>query len=122
MCWVIPPASWSATSVARILSSRLVLQNLRHLSEQGQAIILRLAVVPGINDDEINLRRTGEFAAALPHLQAVSLLPYHDSAVHKYVNLNRVYAIPDIQPPSEAKMAAIAEILSGYGLDVKIGG
>jgi pyruvate formate lyase activating enzyme len=104
------------------VSNRLILENLRKLSQQGQPIILRMAVVPGINDDVQNLRRTGEFAAALPHLQGVSLLPYHDTAVHKYANLNRAYAIPDIRPPTEEKMADIAATLRGYGLDVKIGG
>ena len=104
------------------VSNRLILDNLDKLSQQGQSIILRMAVVPGINDDEQNLRRTGEFAAALPHLQGMSLLPYHDTAVHKYANLNRAYAIPDVRPPSDERMAAIAETLRGYGLDVKIGG
>jgi pyruvate formate lyase activating enzyme len=104
------------------VSNKLILQNLQRLSEEGQQIIMRVAIVPGINDDEQNLRRTAEFAAALPHLQGVSLLPYHDTAVHKYANLERAYAIPQIRPPSEESMAHIAEFFRGFGLEVKIGG
>ncbi len=104
------------------VSNRLILENLKKLSQQGQPIIIRVAIVPGINDDEENIRRTAEFAAALPYLQGVSLLPYHDTAVHKYANLERAYAIPQIRPPSAARMAEIAGIFRGYGLDVKIGG
>jgi pyruvate formate lyase activating enzyme len=75
-----------------------------------------------MNDDEENIRRTGSFAASLPHLEGVSLLPYHDSAVHKYASLNRPYQMGDVELLADERMGALAEILRGYGLEVKIGG
>ena len=56
------------------VSNRLILQNLEALSKLGHKIIIRVAVVPGINDDERNIYQTGAFAASLPHLEGVSLL------------------------------------------------
>ena len=36
---------------------RLVLRNLQELSALGHEIVLRMAIVPGVNDDEENIRR-----------------------------------------------------------------
>jgi len=104
------------------VSNQLILENLEMLSARGHHIVMRVAIVPGINDDEENIRRTGAFAASLPHLEGVSLLPYHDTAVHKYASLNRSYQMGDVELPADERMAALAEILRGYGLDVTIGG
>lgn len=104
------------------VSNRLILENLAALSAHGHDILLRVAIIPGINDDEENIRRTGAFAASLPHLAGVSLLPYHDTAVHKYANLNRSYQLPDVEIPGMVHMEALAETLRGYKLNVKIGG
>jgi pyruvate-formate lyase-activating enzyme len=52
----------------------------------------------------------------------VDILPYHHTAVEKYERLHEVYQLPEIRPPSERHMAEIAQILRGFGLQVKIGG
>jgi pyruvate formate lyase activating enzyme len=103
-------------------SNRIILDNLRRLSEAGENIQLRLAIIPGINDDEENLRRTAEFAATLPGLHGLSLLPFHNSAREKYGNLGFEYALAGTQPPDEARMAEIGRLLAGYGLNVSLGG
>ena len=104
------------------VSNRLILENLELLSARGHRIVIRVTIVPGINDDEENLRRTGVFAASLPYLEGVSLLPYHDTAVHKYASLDRAYQMGDVESPADERMEALAEILREYGLEVKIGG
>lgn len=103
-------------------SNKLILDNLRALVEHGHHIILRYAIIPGINDDEDNVRRTGEFAASLPHVNRISLLPYHGTAVDKYQRIAKPYQLASLPTPSDEHMAAIAAILSDYGLQVKIGG
>jgi pyruvate formate lyase activating enzyme len=92
------------------------------LSQLGCAIILRVPLVHGINDDNENIRRIGEFAASLPHIRGVDLLPYHHLGVDKYVRLNKVYSLPGILPPSPDRMAEIAHFLGTFGLSVRTGG
>jgi len=104
------------------VSNRLILDNARALAARGCAIILRMAIIPGINDDADNIRRAAEFAAALPHLQGVSLLPYHNAAIDKYQRLHLAYGIAEITPPSAERLAEIAQTLNSFGLQVKIGG
>jgi len=103
------------------VSNELSLRNLQALSRLGHDIVLRVPIIPGINDDE-NVRQTGAFAAALPRLNRVDLLPYHHAGVEKYNRFNKVYRLPEARPPSVERMADLAGILRGLGLQVGIGG
>ncbi len=100
------------------VSNQLILRNLRRLSERGQAIRLRIPIIPGINDDAEHIRQIGEFATGLPHLDEVDILPYHSIAAEKYQRLNLVYALSEMRPPSEEHLAEIAQALRGFGLKV----
>jgi pyruvate formate lyase activating enzyme len=100
----------------------LILNNLRMLSDRGHNIILRLPIIPGVNDDEKNIRQTGEFATTSLGLNQVDILPYHHTAADKYSRLKRAYELSKIRPPSNDDVAKIAQILRGFGLQVRIGG
>jgi pyruvate formate lyase activating enzyme len=104
------------------VSNELILKNLQRLSAQGHDIFLRVPIIPGINDDAENIRQIGAFAAALPHLNRVDILPYHRAAAEKYHRLNKIYGLPETRPPSNERMAEITQILKGFGLQVKTGG
>ena len=104
------------------VSNRLILENLQALSARGHAIILRMAIIPGLNDHPDQIRRAGEFAAALPARHRVSILPYHNTAMDKYERLHQTYQLADIRSPGPERMAHIASILTEYGLQVKTGG
>jgi pyruvate formate lyase activating enzyme len=99
-----------------------ILQNLRALSQAGHEIVLRVPVIPGVNDDDRNVRQTGAFAASLPALRRVDLLPYHHAGTEKYGRLHRAYALPETRPPSDERIAEIARALRELGLHVKTGG
>jgi pyruvate formate lyase activating enzyme len=99
-------------------SNHSILSNLRRLSANGQAIRLRIPIIPGINDDAGHIRQIGEFAAGLPHLDEVDVLPYHSIAAEKYRRLNIDYALPETRPPTEERLAEIAQSLRKFGLKV----
>ncbi|MBN1177808.1 MAG: glycyl-radical enzyme activating protein [Anaerolineae bacterium] len=71
-------------------SNALILANLRALAERGHAITLRVPVIPGITDDEENLRQIGALAAELG-IQQIDRLPYHAIGAEKYKRLGRRY-------------------------------
>jgi pyruvate formate lyase activating enzyme len=104
------------------VSNELILRNLGKLSARGHEIVLRVPVIPGINDDEENIRGLGACAAALPGLNRVDLLPYHRIGAEKYQRLNQVYSLPEVHAPSQDRMAEIAETIQAFGLHVTIGG
>lgn len=104
------------------VSNESILSNLQALSRHGHAIVLRVPLIPGVNDDDENIRQTGAFAANLPHLERVDILPYHRAGIDKYHRLDKDYGLPEIDPPTDEKVAKAARILSGFDLHVKIGG
>jgi pyruvate formate lyase activating enzyme len=104
------------------VSNELILKNLQALSQQGHNIVLRVPIIPGINDDDGNIRQTAAFAAALPHLNRVNLLPYHHIGVDKYGRLGKAYGLPETRPPSDERLASIAHTLRAFGLQVHVGG
>jgi pyruvate formate lyase activating enzyme len=101
------------------VSNRRILENLSRLSELGHSIVLRMPVIPGVNDDDANVRQTAALAAALPHLEHVELLPYHGLAAGKYGRLGLPYRLPDVRPPDARQMSRIAHTLREFGLVVK---
>jgi pyruvate formate lyase activating enzyme len=99
----------------------IILDNIRMLTAKGFRVRVRVPLVPGFNDDPVQLKRIGEFVASLPSLDGVSLLPYHTSAEEKYRRFGMRYRMIKITGTSGKSVEALASQLEGYGLDVKIG-
>jgi len=71
-------------------TNTLILENLKKLSEITNNFLIRTPVIPGVNDDSENLRKTEEFAKKLGvrHEQ----LKYNNLAQSKYEALSLPYA------------------------------
>ena len=98
-----------------------ILANLRALSERGHAIRLRVPVIPGVNDDDESMGQIAAFAASLPRLDGIDLLPYHTTAADKYARLNKPYKLAGAQPLSEARLAELSGIFREVGLQTGAG-
>jgi pyruvate formate lyase activating enzyme len=103
------------------VSNHHILANLHALSEREHRIVLRLPVIPGVNDDEVNVRAVAALAAGLPHLAGVDLLPYHRIGVDKYARLDRKYRLLETGVPSRARMEGIAAAFVAAGVRVHQG-
>jgi pyruvate formate lyase activating enzyme len=104
------------------VSNTLILDNLRRLSECDQPVVLRVPIIPHINDDEANLRQIGALARGLPNVERVDILAYHKLGMDKYERLNRPNPMPETTEPSEDAMMGIKRLLETFGLNVTIGG
>lgn len=103
-------------------SNDTILDNIRKTAKRNQ-VILRIPVVPGFNDNEKNISKSAMFAKELgSNVLRVELLPYHQFGIHRYEELDRVYGIEAIEPPSEAHMKQLQDIVRTFGIDVEIGG
>jgi pyruvate formate lyase activating enzyme len=99
-----------------------ILANLRQLSAAGADIVIRIPLVPGVNDSVDDLAAAGEFINSLPRRHPVHLLPYHRAASGKYYKLGLSYRGQDIAPLPADQVAHAARRLSHFGLKVEIGG
>lgn len=98
------------------VSNKLILDNLRYLSERGAAVEVRIPLIPGTNDGA--LPQIGAFLTEIRTLRAVRLLPYNNLAGSKYEILGRENTMPRVERPTDEFMASCAEVLRGYGLNV----
>ncbi len=103
------------------VSNRVILDNLRELASRHNNIVIRIPILPGINDDDDNVNAAGRFITTLPGVRRVHILPYHRAGAEKYRRLGQTYSLPDLRPPDDDKMNAIAVILGRYGLVVQVG-
>jgi pyruvate formate lyase activating enzyme len=104
------------------VSNERILRNLRALGAGGAAIVVRVPVIPGVNDENGEMRAIGALAAELPSVVRIALLPYHRIGVEKYGRIAREYSLPELQPPSQEQIAALAQMLrQNFGLPVEAG-
>ncbi len=101
-------------------SNRLILENLRFLSDAGAKIEIRIPLVPGYNDDAETLDGIGRLLSSV-NITKAKLLPYHSYARSKYLSLGISDTLPDVERPSSEKLEAAAKLLRGYGANVVIG-
>jgi len=86
-----------------------VLENVRHLNAAKRRIVMRCPMIPGINDDDAELRSRGALADELDAVEAVDVLPYVPYGVDKARRLGlKVYEAP--QPPPEYGAAIVAKL------------
>ena len=104
------------------VSNKLILENLKLISRQGKKIFIRIPLIPGINDDEENIRAAAEVIRSTAGIEQVNVLPYHNIAADKYARLGKHGSLKDITVPSDEYMEHIAEKFFDYGIKVKIGG
>ncbi|MEW6723354.1 MAG: hypothetical protein AB1331_00325 [Bacillota bacterium] len=104
------------------VSNRGILSNLEWLAEHGRRVIVRMPLVPSVNNDEANLTATGRYLASLGEVKEVHLIPYHRARMDKYRRLHRVYQLTDTPEPSRQAAERCAERLREFGLTVKTGG
>jgi len=102
--------------------NNLILNNIKHLSQAGKEIIIRIPVIPGFNDDQANIEATGKFAALLPNVSGIDILPYNRGGREKSTRLSAGIKPMQTETPNDEKMSSIAQTLKNYGCEVKIGG
>jgi len=101
------------------VSNKLILENLRRLSDLGHPIVLRAPIIAGINDDGQSVSELCELVASL-RLERVELLPYQPAPAGKYEALARPGRLPELRAPASETLAGLAECLSHSGLPVAI--
>lgn len=99
-----------------------IIKNLVQLSENGSNIIIRIPIIPGINDDKDEINKMRDFISGLHNIKGIDLLPFHKIGKNKYIKLNLPYKMEDYNEPSIELMEKIKLKFDTTGVPVKIGG
>jgi pyruvate formate lyase activating enzyme len=102
--------------------NELILENAKKISKI-KPMIIRIPVIPGINDSDENITATAEFAYRLgENLKRIDLLPYHKFGTQTYSRIGMEYKLKDLEPPSDEHMAKLKKLVESCGVKAQIGG
>lgn len=91
----------------------IILDNLRYLCRGSKPFVVRIPLIPGVNDSRENLEATAAFLSGAGALLRVEILPYHKTAGAKYSMLGMEYR-PDF--PAEAPFSLPEHIFDKYNI------
>lgn len=98
------------------VSNKLILENLTFLLKSGKSVLVRMPLIPSINDNRENLLATGVFLSSNGHNIQMELLPYHRLGESKYTRLGRSYLLGDIVPPTDEDLNNAKKELAKFNI------
>jgi len=105
------------------VSNKLILENVKRLSDIGRRVIVRFPLIPNVNDDETDILELGTFVSSLRNVKELHILPYHKAGVEKAKRLKKQQEPLFVShPPSAERLSEIVEMLRDFGLEIQVGG
>lgn len=96
----------------------LIKENLAFLLERPGDVLVRMPLIPGVNDDEENLTALAAFINGHRPGAKLELLAYHRLGEGKYARLGRDYEMPETIPPTKEEVEQAEEFLTRHGLEM----
>jgi len=102
-------------------SNKQILQNLSSLADCE--VIIRIPVIPGINDADDQLLDVMNFLDKISlKRKEIHLLPYHRIQQSKYKRLGMEYTLPKTPEPTKEHLEQIKSLFQSTGFQVQVGG
>ena len=99
----------------------LILENARRIAASGKPMWIRLVLVPGWNDDLLDMRERLRFVRSLGGaVQRVDLLKYHSLGQSKYVQLGLPYPVAEGTACSDELTEQVCRIAREEGVELQI--
>lgn len=103
------------------VDNTVIISNLREIAAAGGKVVIRMPIIPGLNDDEENILACCDIIGSLGTDPIVNLLPYHNISGEKYRRVHREYTIPDIEAPTDEHMEELRKLMTSRGIDARVG-
>lgn len=103
------------------VDNTLILENLMRISFITK-VVVRIPVIPGVNDNPDEIRAIGEFARLLSNVDTIHLLPYHTYGQNKYSLLGRIYPMGDTPVMADEQVEPLRDVIESLGFQCHIGG
>lgn len=99
----------------------LILENITKLCNLNKKIILRIPLIPSLNDDEDNIRHTIDIAKT-NGIREIHLLTYHTLGLDKYKKLQKDYNLPALPKHEPDYIETLKNLIENSGIKCIIGG
>ncbi len=104
------------------VSNKIILENLRKLTELGKSVAVRIPLISGINDDNQSIHMFVDFLQSLKNIKQINLLSYHRGGCEKYKRLRKEKFAKTFNSPSDERIEDIKKIFTDSGFSVRTGG
>ena len=88
-----------------------VLQFARALEQEKIPMVVRHVLVPGITDQEQQLRSLGQILASYRNLKGLDVLPYHKMGLKKYESLGLKYPLEGVEAMDKGRAKKARELI-----------
>ena len=93
--------------------NRMILKNIRKLCQTGKQIILRIPIIPHVNDTDEDMTQFGKIIAEFGQaIQSIELLKYNYLAKSKYDLVGEKYTAFAQESQTDEEMSRYAQMLS----------
>lgn len=101
------------------VSNTTILRNLAAVAQMPVQVIVRIPLIPGINDTTENLEASASLIKSMG-LGEVELLQYHQYGESKYEMLDRTYQLAGAEPQDSEKLDKAVSVFLAHGLKCKV--
>ncbi len=99
------------------VDNKLILENIVKISNMGKKPVIRIPLIPGVNDDDENIDKISEFILKNLEVRGVEVLPYHDYGLYKYKDLGLDSKYEFIAPTKE-KIEEVKSRIKKHGINI----
>ena len=103
------------------VSNKQILQNFERLCRTKIEVIVRVPLLPGINDGRA-FDAIVDYAASFGHLTELHILPYHTLGSDKYTHLGMPYPLGGLREENSPEIARCKRYAQAKGFRVSVGG
>jgi len=101
--------------------NNLILSNARVLVESGVEFLFRMPLIPGINDEVQNIRKTADFLTDLgDRARRIEIMPYHRLGKGKYESLEIQYRLAELPVPESDCLEVVRNTFEESGISCTI--
>lgn len=103
--------------------NELILENIKKTAAKNKELIIRMVIVPGMNDNMEDIKKRISFIKELGSaVKQIDILKYHNLGEGKYKSLGMIYSVPKDLYREEGFWKKVKEMASETGVKVTIDG
>ena len=103
--------------------NELILENIKKTADKNKELIIRMVIVPGMNDNMEDIKKRISFIKELGSaVKQIDILKYHNLGEGKYKSLGMIYSVPKDLYREEGFWKKVKEMASETGVKVTIDG
>jgi len=101
-------------------SNKQIVRNLRLVGMKGTPLLVRVPLIPGVNNSVEELKSIASLAASCLKEPKINLLPYHRYGSGKYKMLDRKYRLEALVRQPDPEIQRAKEIVESTGINCEI--